>query len=146
MKNAFWKDEYSVGVEKLDMQHQQILEIMDKLSYQAASLADSNLISATLTAMLQYARQHFTTEEELMQKYSYPDIEQQKKQHSYFLKRTAELSILGMETKEIACIEMAEFLKNWWVIHILKWDMKYKEFFEEKKLHTAQFERAIELL
>jgi hemerythrin-like metal-binding protein len=146
MKNAFWKNEYSVGVEKLDMQHQLILEIMDKLSFQAVSSTDFTIISETLTAMLQYSRQHFTTEEELMQKYGYPDMEQQKKQHGYFLKRTAELSIRAMETKEIAIIEMTEFLKNWWIIHILKWDMKYKEFFEEKKLHAAQFERTVESL
>jgi hemerythrin len=146
MEKVFWKEEYSVGVEKLDQQHRQILEIVDKMTRQAGTSTDPKIISEALTAMLQYARQHFTTEEELMAEHDYPETEQQKRQHSYFLKRTAELSIRAMEAKQSTAIEIMEFLGNWWLIHILKWDMKYKEFFKEKKLHTAHFERSIEML
>ena len=132
MEKICWKDEYSVGVEKIDRQHRHLFEIINKLIDHSGTSGDSGLVSETLTEMLNYAKEHFTTEEELMQEYGYPEIEQHKEQHIYFFKTTAELSINALNNQSMVSREIVEFLKLWLTLHILKCDMKYKEFFKAK--------------
>ena len=132
MEKISWKDEYSVGVEKIDRQHRHLFEIINKLIDRSGSSSDSALVSETLTEMLNYAKEHFTTEEELMQEYGYPEIESHKEQHIYFFKTTAELSINALNNQSMVSREIVEFLKLWLTLHILKCDMKYKEFFKAK--------------
>ena len=132
MEKICWKDEYSVGVEKLDHQHQHLFEITNKLIERSGASGDLELASETLAEMVNHAKEHFTDEEILMREYGYPDIESHKKQHDYFINTTAELSISFMNNEHTHADEIAEFLKLWLIIHILKSDMKYKEFFKTK--------------
>jgi hemerythrin len=138
MEKVFWRDEYSVGVEQFDRQHRHLFEIINKLTAHSHSSSDLKLVSRTLKEMFDYAKEHFADEEKLMQQYAYPEIESQKKQHAYFLKTTYELAAYPADKKEESIDEIAEFLNVWWIIHILKWDMKYKDFFKAKlPAHTA---------
>ena len=139
MEKIFWKDEYSVGVERIDRQHRHLFEIVNKLIERSAASPDVNLVSQTLTEMLNYAKEHFTDEEELMEEYGYPEIELHKKQHAYFIKTTAELSINALNNQSMVAREIAEFLVLWLTTHILKMDMKYKEFFKAKIPAKAAF-------
>ena len=132
MEKICWKDEYSVGVEKLDRQHRHLFEIINKLIDRSAASSDLKLVSETLTEMLKYAKEHFTDEEVLMQEYGYPEIGSHKEQHIYFFKTTAELSINALNNQSMVSREIVEFLKLWLTLHILKCDMKYKEFFKVK--------------
>ena len=132
MEKICWKDEYSVGVERFDHQHQHLFEITNKIIEHSGTSEDSGLVSETLTEMINYAREHFTAEEVLMQEYGYPEIEQHKEQHIYFFKTTAELSINALNNQSMVSREIVEFLKLWLTLHILKCDMKYKEFFKAK--------------
>ena len=139
MEKVCWKDEYSVGVEKFDHQHQHLFEITNKIIEHSGTSEDSGLVSETLTEMINYAREHFTAEEVLMQEYGYPEIESHKEQHDYFIDTTAELAISFMDNRNTTAGEIAEFLKLWLTLHILKCDMKYKEFFKAKIPAKAAF-------
>ena len=139
MEKISWKDEYSVGVEKIDRQHRHLFEIINKLIDHSGTSKDPELVSETLTEMLNYAKEHFTTEEELMQEYGYPEIESHKEQHIYFFKTTAELSINALNKQSMVLREIVEFLKIWLTFHILKVDMKYKEFFKAKIHPVAEY-------
>jgi hemerythrin len=138
MEKLKWKDEYSVGIEKIDRQHRHLFEIINKLIDRSAVSSDSKLVAETLTEMLNYAKEHFTTEEELMQEYGYPEIEPHKEQHIYFFKTTAELSINALNKQSMVSSEIVEFLKLWLTVHILKMDMKYKPFFKAKMSPVAE--------
>ncbi|OHB60703.1 MAG: hypothetical protein A2167_05035 [Planctomycetes bacterium RBG_13_46_10] len=132
MEKSFWKDEYSVGVDQFDRQHRRLFQIINKLITRPDKALDLNRTSQTLKEMFDYAKVHFTDEEKLMQQYAYPEIESQKTQHAYFLKTTAELAAYHIDKKEESVDEIAEFLDIWWILHILKWDMRYKDFFKAK--------------
>jgi hemerythrin len=138
MKKLEWKEEYSVGIEKIDRQHQHLFEITNKLIAQAGSPEDSQLASETLTEMVNYAREHFSTEEKLMREYDYPELDSQRNQHDYFINTTAELAISFMDDSNTTGDEILEFLKLWLTTHILKYDMKYKAFFKAKMSPVAE--------
>jgi hemerythrin len=139
MGKICWKDEYSVGVEKFDHQHQHLFEITNKLIEHFDAYKNPGLVSEMLTEMINYAREHFTAEEVLMQEYGYPEIKSHKKQHDYFINTTAELAISFMDNKNTTAGEIAEFLMLWLTTHILKSDMKYKEFFKAKIHPVAEY-------
>ncbi len=138
MEKVFWRNEYSVGVDQFDRQHRHLFEIINKLATRSDKSQDLILTLQTLGEMFDFAREHFADEEKLMQQYAYPEIESQKKQHAYFLKTTSELATYHTREKDEGVDEIVEFLNIWWIIHILKWDMKYKEFFKAKlPAHSA---------
>ncbi len=132
MEKFLWTDKYSLGVEKVDRQHRHLFEIINKFIERSAASSDSKLVTETLTEMLKYAKEHFTDEEEMMQEHGYPEIELHKRQHSYFISTTAELSINALNNQSMVADEIAEFLVLWLTTHILKMDMRYKEFFKAK--------------
>ena len=132
MKELVWKDEYSVGVELFDRQHQHLFKIINKLTEHTGGPPNLYLVTQTLKEMFNYAQEHFTDEEKLMEQCEYPELHEQRRQHAYFLKTTAELCAYPPHEKELSIEEIDEFLNVWWMIHLLRYDMKYKEFFQEK--------------
>ncbi len=132
MKKIIWKDEYNLGIEKVDRQHQHMFEIINKIIDQSGSPVDMELVSDTIREMANYSREHFTDEEMLMQQYGYPNLEAHKQEHNYFINTTAEFAVNFMDNKDTTGDEIAEFLSIWLTNHILKTDMKYKELLLEK--------------
>ncbi len=139
MEKFYWKDEYSLGVEKVDCQHQHLFELVNKLIERSDKFSDLKLISETLTEMLNYAKEHFADEEELMREHSYPELESHKEQHTYFIGTTAELSINALNKQSMVLEEIVEFLKLWLTLHILKYDMKYRDYFKANIPAKAAF-------
>ena len=129
MKKIPWKDEYSVGVEEIDRQHQHLFTLINTLIGRPVSLDDSKLVSEMLKEMFNYAREHFATEETFMLRYDYPEYYQHKSQHEYFVRTAAEMASSFMNNKSVTADEIAEFLVIWLTNHILKTDMKFKPFY-----------------
>ncbi|MGQ3685760.1 MAG: bacteriohemerythrin [Candidatus Loosdrechtia sp.] len=135
MEKILWDKSFSVGVRVLDEQHKQIVILINTLIEMSNVEVASEIISDTLTKMTRYALEHFKDEEHYMLEYGYPGFSLQKSQHQEFKKKTAGFCIDTMAYTETVPMEISEFLKSWWTNHILKEDMKYKEFFNEKGLH-----------
>jgi len=138
MEKIHWKDEYSLGLDKVDRQHQHMFEIINKIIDCPNQPKCVELAGETLKEMIDYARVHFADEEMLMQKYGYPEIESHKKQHDYFINTTAELAVNFMDNQNTTGDEIAEFLALWLTNHILKSDMKYRDFFKAKITANAE--------
>jgi hemerythrin len=129
MKRISWKDEYCVGVEKIDRQHQHLFELINLLIERPVLSDDTELVSQMLKEMFNYARDHFATEEAFMLKYDYPEYYQHKSQHEYFVRTATEMAASFMNNKSVTADEIAEFLVIWLKNHILKTDMKFKPFY-----------------
>ena len=133
MEPIQWSEKFSVGVEELDQQHQQLVKMLNRLIAKRETIdTHSETISDMLLAMTHYAQKHFKTEENLMKAYGYPGLEEQKQEHRAYRKKAVDFStatILGIEAvPEI----LLAYLFDWWTHHILDEDMKYKQFFKEK--------------
>jgi hemerythrin len=128
MKKICWKNDYSVGVEKLDNQHRWLFEIINRV----AAHREAETAEDTLAEMVRYAKEHFTDEEKLMRQYGYPGFATHEKHHAYFIDTTAELSLGMLNNKQATLDEIAEFLNVWLTTHVLREDMKYKDFFKAK--------------
>ncbi len=122
-----WSDKFSVGCEQIDKQHKVLVDLVNKL-YDAFVHAKANqVITEILNEMAKYTVYHFSTEEDLFEKYGYSDKENHKNEHELFVKKVKEF-IEKVENGEFTVsYEVMIFLKDWLSNHILKTDMKYTE-------------------
>ncbi|MGM0443319.1 MAG: bacteriohemerythrin [Fibrobacterota bacterium] len=132
MDTINWNESYSVGVERFDEQHKRIIALINRLIEAEQNHISAEDISDTLDAMTRYSSEHFTYEEELLKEYDYPKLENQEREHKAFIKKTVNFCMNTMVNKERVPEEMLSYLREWWINHILKEDMEYKEYLTNK--------------
>ena len=123
---AVWQRRYSVKIEKLDLQHREIFEMINRLHWAIKENRQSQVVGGILSEMTGYVYKHFKDEETLMQENHYPDFEAHRNSHEAFKKKTRELIVEQERTfsGEVA-LEVLTFLKSWWISHIMGMDQKY---------------------
>lgn len=131
MKKIVWKPEYSVGVERLDRQHQKIISVINKLISKPRMLRTSGTIDDALMELNSYVSEHFLLEEQLLGENGYPSIVQHSEKHTAYSERIADFC---MRNDKKVADELLSYLGEWWIGHILHEDMQYKSFFEGKGL------------
>jgi hemerythrin-like metal-binding protein len=129
-----WKNEFSVGVKEMDEQHKKLLGMINRLVEEQHTLTDPKTIAELLTEMTDYAQVHFRAEEYLMAEYGYDQLDRQERQHQEFIDKTVSFYSATDLGPNILSVALLDFLGTWLINHILKEDMKYKEFFRSKGL------------
>jgi hemerythrin-like metal-binding protein len=123
-----WTEAFSVGVRKLDHQHQQLFKLVNELLENHDSPATSEPIADILERMTKYADYHFRTEERIMMEYGYPDYPLQVREHTEFKMKTAGFCLDAIAGKAGLSVAMGEYLQDWITSHILKSDLQFKKF------------------
>lgn len=131
MDTILWSEKYSVGIDKFDHQHKQIILLINKMFDSPEVKVNSNLISDTLTTMTQYSLSHFIEEEAYLKENGYDDFENHKNKHHEFLVKTMKLNQATMLCVNEVPGKLLNYLKEWWTFHILYEDMKYKDSFND---------------
>jgi hemerythrin-like metal-binding protein len=126
---VLWDESLSVGVKKIDKQHQELVKIINCLVENEDAAGHSEPIAHVLDRMTKYAVYHFETEEALMVEYGYPDCESHREAHTQFKMKTAKFCLDALQRKETLPDELLSFLRDWLAHHILQEDMKYKPYF-----------------
>jgi hemerythrin len=128
MEKITWLPSYEVGISVIDEQHQKIFSSINKfVDGGAAITVDSEVLSELLSELTAYANEHFSTEEDFFVAYGYPGASDHIQEHKRYRLKIASLCRDIMYHKENAPAELFEFLSTWWVEHILKEDLDYKE-------------------
>ncbi|MGB3211281.1 MAG: bacteriohemerythrin [Desulforhopalus sp.] len=134
MEIISWRNEFSVGVKEMDDQHKKLIGMINKLIAEQKTLTDPKTIADLLTEMTDYAQVHFRAEEYLMAEYGYDQKHIQEEQHQAFIEKTVSFYSASDLGPNILSEALLDYLRIWLVGHILKEDMKYKEFFRNKGL------------
>lgn len=122
-----WSDEYAIGIDIVDEQHQYLFKLFNDLE----GITDSHDFQACFMKLYRYAREHFSAEEQLMKDCHYPLLAEHRKQHDQFIFQLNSLSIAGIY--DLAAREdLKLFLSNWLVFHILGEDLKIAHYLENK--------------
>lgn len=133
MNSINWNPSFSVGVDKLDLQHKKIIEIINQLRTTPNVKVSSSTISELLTKLTEYASQHFATEEKLLLEHNYTELSSHKEAHKSYRKKVVALCVDTMNRNASVPKELLSFLNDWWENHILGDDMKYRSFLLEKR-------------
>lgn len=125
-----WSDEYSVGHDVLDGQHQTILLLIGDLEI-LVSEADkkTSKIKSLLNDLTNYASEHFETEEKILSSVQFGDALAHKQEHDQYTEYVAVQLALALQN-ESRLEDLQRFLRAWWSEHILIEDKKYKPYIE----------------
>jgi hemerythrin len=134
-----WKEAYSVNVLEIDKQHKKLFEIGGKISDLVLSKDDYDHydeIMVILQELKDYTLYHFDYEEKLLEQSGFKDLDTHKIEHVFLIKKLQRLQNkdIDIDQKE-ATINLISFISDWIAGHILKTDLKYKEFFQEKGIN-----------
>jgi hemerythrin len=131
-----WIEKCSVGVKEIDRQHQHFFEIVNEIIKMTGQkdVSAQDLLSKII-GLSDYAIYHFTTEENIFERYNYPDAGEHIGAHNIYrekMKRlVAEAGEERANTKKIA-LEAAEFAGSWLINHVMETDQKYVGFMHSK--------------
>lgn len=129
-----WTPKYSVKVVKIDDQHKKLIGIINEL-YEVLSIEGSKkeAINNVIEELLDYTRYHFSAEEELMKKFSYPHYPQHKPEHDNFVMKVAGFQDEYRQGRILVLnFEVIRFLRDWLFNHILTVDKQYSSFFNQQ--------------
>ena len=132
MEKIIWSEKFSVGIPKLDEQHQAIIDLINQLIELQKAPFDKMAVRSINSDLVKYGMEHLKDEEELLQEYGYPEFLKHKHEHFLYIKKTTKYLKNTMDINEQTLSQIIDFLTDWWTHHILEEDMKYKPFFENK--------------
>lgn len=124
-----WNDSYLTGVERIDSQHQVLVNTLNEANARLTAGVTRDLLEQITRDLLSYALYHFETEEALMQEYDYAggaaaDEEHHRKEHRDFSHTVVTLREGLRDGNLVTREELLSFLNNWLVNHILYTDKK----------------------
>jgi hemerythrin-like metal-binding protein len=129
-----WEEKYSVGVDIIDKQHQKMFDTINKLVASLAGIPTREQISVIVSELINYKRFHFETEEKLFKEYNYPDTEFHISKHREFNTRLQEIQSKYPDDVITLAYELADFLEDWLINHLLVVDQQYIECFKSHGL------------
>lgn len=115
-----WNDDYSVGDETLDRQHQNLFDLGNKIQK-----ADKSEARKYVMSLYKYIRTHFDREENHMKSMGFPWVDEHRLKHEELIEN---LNRLSKDFDPDNLKELAAFLHEWLVTHVLVEDKKYFTF------------------
>jgi hemerythrin-like metal-binding protein len=126
-------DKMSVNIKHIDEQHMQLINILDRLSDAMKAGSGKEILDEVLTDLSAYVEYHFKTEEDLFNKYNFPDSKKHIEEHKSYIENIGKFNEKFNLNKTLGLsIEILKYLVSWIKHHIMEVDKKYSEFFIEK--------------
>jgi hemerythrin len=76
-----WKTGYEIGIDLIDTQHRQLVEIISRLETSLSTNTEDREMGNALKFLVDYTNKHFSEEEALMRQSGFPRYEHQKALH-----------------------------------------------------------------
>ncbi|MDF1549644.1 MAG: bacteriohemerythrin [Bacteroidales bacterium] len=131
---VLWNKSYSVGIEKIDTQHKKLIDVLNTLYESFVDQTTGQKLEEILHELLSYTDYHFKTEEELFEKYNYPNKDAHIAEHQEFIKRVVGFNEKFSQGKSTLTFQLMNFLRNWLINHICGSDQKYVSHFSENNI------------
>lgn len=125
MERITWTVDMSVGMEDIDAQHRELINIINHLMVMKAVGETREAQGRVIARLMDYAQTHFETEERYFREYEYVHREDHEKEHADFI-----ASAFDFKTKfDAGTAGLSDailgFLSDWLVHHIKGSDKSY---------------------
>lgn len=120
-----WSADFSVSIEELDAQHQELVSLLNELHTAIHEHHGSEASRAVLDRLAEYTRTHFAVGESLMRISGYPEFEPHKQTHEELIGQVAALQDKLDSGQSAITFELLHFLKLWLTHHIKESDKRF---------------------
>lgn len=132
-----WKDEFRVGSAQLDAQHKKMFGLINELFASVREGHETGKLKQIIDGALDYGRRHFGDEERIMLQSGFPQFSFHKQVHEHYSQKIDELMIDYHRRFGDISSELLQFLKAWWLNHILNMDREYAPYLADEKTNHA---------
>ena len=112
-----WRDEFSVGVSDVDLEHRQLIGLINRLH---AALAKENAQVSVLDFLAEinaHIAAHFALEEKIMREHGYDQYAEHKQDHERLLDEIRDIMDDYEENALYSDAELSERLERWFSEH-----------------------------
>ncbi|TYO99665.1 hemerythrin [Geothermobacter ehrlichii] len=129
-----WRDAYNTGIGMFDEEHRCLVTMINRLYTALREGKEETVVKAILEELINYTREHFAHEEELMERHGYPELDAHRFEHNSFRSTIRDLSRMVNQGIDGLGRPLLQMLRDWLMHHIQEVDARYGRFFSEQEL------------
>ena len=126
MPHFIWSKEYELGIQVIDHQHHRIIDYINRVYDVLDSVSGEVVLDEILNDLVDYTFSHLAFEEAMLEEIGYEDFHAHQLTHSTFTRLINQLQKRAQQGEAIGA-ELAAFLQDWLISHIMAEDAKYVE-------------------
>ena len=134
-----WRDEMSVDGNRIDEDHRHLIDIINEFEEMSQHFKNAGEALEILYALKFYANTHFEREEALQRQSAYPFHQAHHQEHKDLINRLESIISETQNCNKDNIIEISvktsELLKSWLLDHVIKSDLRMREYVNEMKSH-----------
>jgi len=130
-----WSENLSLKIKLIDEQHKKLIDLINDFYDGINKSSSKEKIFEMINAMKNYAGFHFSTEENLLQRYNFPDYQNHRNTHDKFIVSVNNFEERFKSGKLLLSLEITNFIKEWITNHIMKTDKQYADFLIKNGVH-----------
>ena len=119
-----WKSEYSVGIEAVDLEHREMIELINELYDEMSDKRNPESIEHFLGDIHATISAHFALEERVMQRSNYSEYEDHKDDHEELLDQIRDLMDSFDSDPDSGLSLLQERLSDWFASHFSTFDAR----------------------
>jgi hemerythrin len=135
MALVIWKDVYLVNIDVVDNQHKQLVSLVNQLHDAMIIGKGQAVLGKILDDLVDYTLSHFATEEELFDRYHYPETDHHKKQHKDLVEQVGAIKSRYQAGERVLTLDVLNFLRDWLHDHIIGSDKLFGPYLNSKGLN-----------
>ena len=134
-----WSDRLSVGVPEMDEEHRQFISRVNDLNKAVVEFEGKAKVERLMELMLMEATRHFWHEQKLLARWNYPEAAAHGAKHAELMAQFDRV-MKEFEETEISFVWTFKglHLKQLLIEHLLKEDMKYRDFLRARTGQSRQ--------
>jgi hemerythrin len=119
-----WKAEYSVGIESMDVEHREMIELINNVYGELEGRRDADAIEGFLGEVHSAISSHFALEERIMREAGYEEYEAHKNDHEALLDQIHEMMDASFENADTGLEILEGNLSSWFSNHFSTFDAR----------------------
>ncbi|BBD09548.1 bacteriohemerythrin [Desulfovibrio ferrophilus] len=125
MPKLNWSPSLSLGVKSLDRQHQELIDIANKVIEAVEQEQGQDAVRSVIQSLREYTVHHFHDEEEQMKAVRYPKRADHAALHAELVRSVKDFQYRIYIKEVVSGAQVKAFLKGWLLEHILNEDLDF---------------------
>jgi hemerythrin len=123
-----WRDEFKIGIEEIDFEHQELIELINELYAETKKEDSAMAVMDCLEEIFAKISAHFALEEKVMRDLQYDEYEDHKEDHELLLDSIMDIMDEYADDTRLDEEEFADRLNDWFVRHFSTKDARMHRF------------------
>jgi len=119
-----WKPEYSVGIESMDDEHREMINMINDVYSILSESPDAKIVEECLERIFTTISLHFALEERIMLNNSYAEYESHKEDHEDLLDEIRDLMDGFFADPDKGAEQLEKRLSGWFAVHFASFDAR----------------------